>query len=198
MFTDVQSSTTLWEKVPDAMDVALAQHDRILRELLVIFRGYEVKTEGDAFMVTFFTALDAICWCMAVQIKLLEASWSEEFCTMAAAKRESVKDENGAEVVVFNGIRIRMGIHTGYPNCRRNPVTGRMDYFGPVVNRSARVSDTGHGGQVVCTQEVVDILNSEEGKKDIRLQGYADNRYCWAFLLAHTEPCPHRYCYVPI
>src|SRR5947209_5452464 len=31
---------------------------------------------------------------------------------------------------------------------------------GPVVNRSARVSDTGHGGQIVCTQEVVDALRS--------------------------------------
>ena len=120
-------------------------------------------------MVTFFTALDAILWCLDVQCTLLEASWSDDFCSMKAACKEVVTDATGAAVTVFNGIRIRMGIHTGFPNCRRNPVTGRMDYFGPVVNRSARVSDTGHGGQIVCTQEVVDSLRSATGLADPRL-----------------------------
>jgi class 3 adenylate cyclase len=162
VFTDVQSSTTLWEKVPDAMNLSLEQHDRILRELLKRFRGYEVKTEGDAFMVTFFCVEDAILWCLAVQEALFAAVWSDEFLSMPAAAQERVVDPSTGEktLLVFNGIRIRMGIHTGEPNCRRNPVTGRMDYFGPVVNRSARVSDTAHGGQVVCTQEVFDVLMS--------------------------------------
>lgn len=121
-------------------------------------------------MVTFFTALDAILWCLDVQCTLLEASWSDDFCSMKAACHETVVDPaTGAPITVFNGIRIRMGIHTGFPNCRRNPVTGRMDYFGPVVNRSARVSDTGHGGQIVCTQEVVDSLRSAAGLADTRL-----------------------------
>lgn len=51
-----------------------------------------------------------------------------------------------------------MGIHSGYPACRRNPITGRMDYFNSCVNKSARVSDSAHGGQVVCTSEVRDRI----------------------------------------
>ena len=117
-------------------------------------------------MVTFFTVLDAILWCCEVQIRLLEAEWSEEFLTMPSAQKQTIINPiTQQEVIIFNGIRIRMGIHTGFPNRRRNPVTGRMDYFGPVVNRSARVSDTGHGGQIVATQEVIDQL-FEKGKID--------------------------------
>jgi len=174
VFTDVQSSTNLWEKVPDAMDAALAQHDRLLRELLQLYRGYEVKTVGDAFMCAFFTPLEAYLWCAHVQIALLDAEWSQDFTAMPSAAREEVNDpDSGETVLVFNGIRIRMGIHTGFPACRRNPVTGRMDYFGNPVNKSARVSDTGHGGQIVCTMEVVDALrqnmNTEGSVRDPRL-----------------------------
>eukprot|EP00455_Lapot_gusevi_P055112 TRINITY_DN8938_c0_g4_i4.p1 TRINITY_DN8938_c0_g4~~TRINITY_DN8938_c0_g4_i4.p1 ORF type:complete len:522 (-),score=89.10 TRINITY_DN8938_c0_g4_i4:80-1645(-) len=158
VFTDVQSSTNLWEAVPVSMNEGLEEHDRILRSLLKRFRGYEVKTEGDAFMVTFFSALDAILWCLAVQQALLEVNWPADLLRMDAACQ--VSHPSGR--LLFSGIRIRMGIHTGFPNCRRNPVTGRMDYFGPVVNRSARVSDSAHGGQIVCTQEVCDILNGAQ------------------------------------
>ena len=95
------------------------QHDRILRELLKKFRGYEVKTEGDAFMVTFFSAQYAVLWCLAVQEALLAAEWPEPFLAMKAAAKEWVTDpKSGAKQLVFNGIRIRMGIHTGEPNCR--------------------------------------------------------------------------------
>jgi len=133
--------------------------------LLRKFRGYEVKTEGDAFMVTFFRPVDALLWCLAVQKALLSAEWSEDFVRLTPAREEL--DSEGCKL--FRGIRVRMGIHTGKPHCRRNPVTGRMDYFGPVVNRAARVSDSAHGGQIVITSEVKAAyeaaLTSAEGSK---------------------------------
>jgi adenylate cyclase len=126
VFTDIESSTTLWEKASVAMNTALEQHDLTIRTLLSKFRGYEVKTEGDAFFVAFFTVLDAIKWALAVQEALLRLSWPKEILDIQAGNK--VVAENGA--LIYNGLRVRMGIHVGFPNCRRNPTTNRMDYYG--------------------------------------------------------------------
>jgi class 3 adenylate cyclase len=83
---------------------------------------------------------------------LLLLAWEDDILKLPYASE--VKSSVDSNKAIFKGIRIRMGIHVGFPNCRRNPITGRMDYFGPVVNRSARVSDSAHGGQIVCTNEV--------------------------------------------
>ena len=119
VFTDIQSSTSLWDRCPEAMSEALRRHDRILRKLLKILKGYEVKTEGDAFMVAFSKAIDAIRWCTRVQKALLEAKWSQPLLQQPAAKEE--KDDNGQ--VIFAGIRVRMGIHVGPTESVRNPVS---------------------------------------------------------------------------
>lgn len=56
--------------------------------------------------------------------------------------------------MIYRGFRVRMGIHTGNPSCEEDPVTKRMDYFGPMVNRSARVEGVAHGGQIVLSSDV--------------------------------------------
>ena len=71
VFTDVQSSTELWEREPAAMQQALELHNGLLRRIMLRFCGYEVKTEGDAFMVAFRHTMDALNWCLVSQILLL-------------------------------------------------------------------------------------------------------------------------------
>ncbi|MES1907562.1 MAG: hypothetical protein MHM6MM_000659 [Cercozoa sp. M6MM] len=158
VFTDVQSSTKLWEKHADSMDIGLRGHDFLFRKLLIKCRGYEVKTEGDAFFVAFFRTVDAIRWCVAAQKQLLELQWKDDLLTHPSACSED--DANGQ--TIWRGLRVRMGIHVGEPNCRRNPVHKRMDYFGPDVNTAARVSDSAHGGQIVCTAGVLRQLEIEQ------------------------------------
>jgi predicted ATPase/class 3 adenylate cyclase/Tfp pilus assembly protein PilF len=147
VFTDVQGSTALWEHGPALMREALAVHDEVLRRIIEERGGYEVKTEGDAFMVAFARAADAVRWCLDAQLALLDARWPE-----AIFDRPEAAIARQGDHILFRGLRVRMGAHIGEPDCRPDPVTGRMDYFGPVVNRAARVANAGHGGQTLISR----------------------------------------------
>jgi len=61
----------------DVMEKALEIHDQIMRKNLEEFGGYEVKTEGDAFFVSFERAVDAVQFGIAVQRQLLNVDWPE-------------------------------------------------------------------------------------------------------------------------
>lgn len=147
VFTDVQGSTALWEAIPDAMREALAVHNALLRATLSEANGYEVKTEGDAFMIAFRDPLSAAAFCLATQERLLEAAWPAALLASHDAREERGPEGN----LLYRGLRVRMGIHVGEPEPRVDPLTARMDYFGPHVNRAARVSGAAHGGQIVIS-----------------------------------------------
>ncbi|HEY9854947.1 MAG TPA: adenylate/guanylate cyclase domain-containing protein, partial [Stenomitos sp.] len=149
VFTDVQGSTSLWEQHTDAMRAALLQHNAELRQLLAETGGYEVKTEGDAFMLAFGDPVAAVRWCLAAQETLLGIDWPHALLSHPDASEAQREDGS----LLFRGLRVRMGVHTGHPECRQDPVTGRMDYFGPMVNRAARISGAAHGGQIVLGAE---------------------------------------------
>ncbi len=146
VFTDIQGSTLLWERCSTGMRLALELHDRILRTLLGTTSGYEVKTQGDSFMVAFPTVSDAMRWCLDVQEVLLNAPWPEE---LLAQPEGAV--ERGPHGLLFRGLRVRMGVHVGEPELRVDSRTGQVDYVGRMVNVAARVADAGHGGQVLLS-----------------------------------------------
>ena len=152
VFTDVQGSTQLWEEDSEVMAQALDMHNQILRELIDDHGGYEVKTEGDAFMVAFAHPKQAINWCLAAQIGLHSADWP-----VGLEELSEADSSHG-----WRGLRVRMGGHIGEPSCQADPVTGRMDYFGPMVNRAARIGNAGHGGQIVFSQAVVEGIDEQE------------------------------------
>ncbi|KAL3230479.1 Adenylate cyclase [Nakaseomyces bracarensis] len=155
VFTDIKNSTVLWELFPNAMRTAIKTHNDIMRRLLRIYGGYEVKTEGDAFMVTFPTPISALVWCISVQLKLLDAQWPEEITSIQdgclVTDREGVK--------IYYGLSVRMGMHWGCPVPELDLVTQRMDYLGPVVNKAARVSGIADGGQITLSSDFVSEFN---------------------------------------
>lgn len=77
VFTDIRNSTALWETNPGMQNSMRIHHD-LLRRLIRAFDGYEVKTEGDAFMVSFSSVTSAVLWCFTVQLELLRADWPVE------------------------------------------------------------------------------------------------------------------------
>jgi predicted ATPase/class 3 adenylate cyclase len=131
LFTDIEGSTKLWESSPEAMRAALARHDQIMRDAAEERNGYVFKTVGDAFCCAFSTASAA-----------LEASL---FAQRALFHGEGWPEETGP-------LRVRMALHAGAAEERDG------DYFGPPVNRVARLLSAAHGGQVLlslATQELV-------------------------------------------
>ena len=60
LFTDIEGSTKMWERDPQAMHKALARHDEILHRVTEEHDGYVFKTVGDAFCCAFSTAPDAL------------------------------------------------------------------------------------------------------------------------------------------
>ncbi|KAJ2114286.1 cysteinyl-tRNA synthetase, partial [Coemansia sp. RSA 922] len=166
VFTDVKNSTIQWETNQVAMRSAIKVHNSTMRRMLRSIGGYEVKTEGDAFIVSFPTVASALHWCLAVQMAFLAADWPQETldsphgCPLYWPN----DDENGVKGIgdvekrrlIYRGLRVRMGVHFGSPVSEEDPVTRRMDYFGPMVNRSARISGAADGGQVYVSQDVMD------------------------------------------
>jgi class 3 adenylate cyclase len=129
LFTDIEGSTKLWEHDAPAMQMALTRHDEILKGAIEERGGYVFKTVGDAFCCAFTTATDALDAALEVQRTLFGEEWQET-----------------------DPLRVRMALHTGAAEERDG------DYFGPPVNRLARVLSAGHGGQVLLslpTQELV-------------------------------------------
>jgi predicted ATPase/class 3 adenylate cyclase len=142
LFTDIEGSTKMWERYPQAMQAALARHDEILRGAIEGRGGYVFKTVGDAFCAAFPTAPDALQAALETQRRLLFEKWEQT-----------------------EPLRVRTALHTGAAEERDG------DYFGPPVNRVARLLSAAYGGQVLLslpTQELVrDQLPAETGLKDL-------------------------------
>ncbi len=134
LFTDIESSTRLWEDHPHAMEVALARHDALLHRAIERDGGVVFKTVGDAFCAVFAAASDCV--------------------RAAAAAQRALQDEAWPSPVV---IRVRMAIHTG--ECTRRD----DDFFGPSVNRVARLLAIGHGGQVLISASARSVLGVPAG-----------------------------------
>jgi predicted ATPase/class 3 adenylate cyclase len=132
LFTDIEGSTARWESHREAMQAALRSHDAILQQRILANNGYVFKTIGDAFCAAFSDPHDAVRAAAEAQRRIAEQDWS-----------------------AIGGLRVRMALHVGETDERDG------DYFGPPVNRVARLLSAAHGGQVLLSGAVSDAVGSQ-------------------------------------
>ncbi len=124
LFTDVEGSTRRWEADADAMRVALAAHDEVLRAAIEAHGGWLFKHTGDGVAAAFASPRCAVDAAVAAQCEL--------------------------------ELPVRIGLATGEAELREG------DYFGAVLNRAARVTAAGHGGQVLLDGTTAGLCSSIE------------------------------------
>lgn len=169
VFTDIRDSTVLWEQMTAPMRVAKKIHHMCMRRLLRTIGGYEVKTEGDAFMVAFPDVGKALRWCLSVQLELLSADWPPELLRSPICNE--VREEGRRPSVLYRGLSVRMGVHWGEMEGEQDIVTGRMDYNGVPVIIASRVQSLALGGQTLISGAVRErlLLELDEEQADARL-----------------------------
>jgi WD40 repeat protein/class 3 adenylate cyclase len=146
LFTDIQGSTRMLDKLGDHYATSLADHHHILRAAIQKWKGTEMDTQGDAFFVTFTRALDAIQCAAEAQRALANHTWPLD-----------------------QPVRVRMGLHTG------EPLFASTGYVGMDVHRAARIGDAGHGGQVLLSQTTRDLV-MQDLPADITIQPLGEYR----------------------
>jgi class 3 adenylate cyclase len=122
LFTDIEGSTRLWNAHGDAMGAALERHDEILRSAVTAGSGTIVKHTGDGIVARFDSASDALAAAVEIPRRLGEENWG-----------------------ALGALSVRIGLHAGEAQERGG------DWFGPALNRTARLMAVGHGGQVLVS-----------------------------------------------
>jgi class 3 adenylate cyclase len=132
LFSDIEGSTQLLERLGDRYGDVDRDHRRILREEVARATGNEVDSQGDAFFFSFARAKDAVRGAVAAQRALGGHEWPD-----------------GVDV------KVRMGLHTG------EPTVGDEGYVGLDVVRAARICSAGHGGQILLSETTRALVGND-------------------------------------
>ncbi len=133
MFTDIEGSTRLWDRFTDEMGSVLSRHNALLHAHITRFGGVIIKQTGDGVFAA-FPGHGALSCAVAVQQALGAEDWG-----------------------AVGELRVRIGLDAGRAERQGD------DYYGPAVNRAARIMDAGHGGQVLCTPQVIQVDGLPDG-----------------------------------
>jgi len=129
LFTDIEASTRRWEGDQNAMAADLARHDELLSDAVQGAGGRVFAHTGDGMCAVFSTSLRGLTAAVSAQRALVDEKWTSPV-----------------------PLRVRMALHAGAAEPRGD------NYVGPTLNRAARLLSLATGGQVLCSQAVVDLV----------------------------------------
>jgi DNA-binding NarL/FixJ family response regulator/class 3 adenylate cyclase len=129
LFTDVEDSTGLLQRLGDDYRSAMADHRRLARSAFEEAGGREVDARADEFCVVFEEPAGAVEAAIASQRAHARHSWP-----------------GGAS------LKVRMGLHTGEPALEEG------DYVGIDLHRAARICSVGHGGQMLLSEATKNLV----------------------------------------
>ena len=163
LFTDIEGSTRLWEIYPGAMPTAIDRHDAIVRGAIEGAGGVVFRTVGDAFFAAFAEGARALAAALQAQRALHTEAWESIGLPCARVRAGRVAP-----------LRVRMALHTSQVDLRDG------EYFGPPLNRVARLLSAAHGGQTLLCGETAGLLGDSlpagAGLRDMGLHRLRDLR----------------------
>eukprot|EP00899_Mesostigma_viride_P013151 jgi/Mesvir1/21837/Mv04220-RA.1 len=155
----------------------------LVQELLLQYEGYECEEKDGNFLLAFASPVMAARMAEALQCKAMGLPWPERLLELEQASEvtkpagEGAEEDVGNDVVVFRGLRLQIGLCMGVPaECNPHRATGRAAYYGPIVNRAARIAATAAAGQTLCNDMLHDSIKAstpdltfkELGKFDLK------------------------------
>jgi class 3 adenylate cyclase len=175
MFSDIEGSTAMADRLGDArfMDV-LREHNAIIREQVKAHSGFEVKSEGDGFMVAFQSAGKALACASAIQQALAERN------DRVGAPLGDGGGAGGAAPGAGAGekVMVRMGLHAG------EVIKEGEDFFGRNVIMAARVASQANGGEILASGVVKALLQGSDvtwgDSRMVALKGLSGEHEIWA------------------
>jgi len=132
LFTDIEGSTKLLERLGESYAQLLENHHQIMRETFANHEGREIDTQGDSFFASFPRATDAVAAVDEIQRLITGHQWPQNV-----------------------EVRVRMGLHTG------EPWLVEEGYIGMDVHRAARIAHVGYGGQVLLSETTTSLVRDD-------------------------------------
>ncbi|BCS82572.1 putative serine/threonine-protein kinase receptor [Cotonvirus japonicus] len=161
VITDIISATQLWNFDATAMKEATLIYNKTIRDLVTKYQGYEsiisreTNTGEGSFCVVFSNADNAIEFAHEVQLSMLEAPWPAKLLEHSCAREEF--DHN--DRIIYRGLRVRIGINHGPVKANQDNTTHKYYYSGPTVNTVNNITVTTHGGQILISRSVKQIIS---------------------------------------
>ncbi|MBI4672103.1 MAG: adenylate/guanylate cyclase domain-containing protein, partial [Chloroflexi bacterium] len=146
LFTDIEGSTQLLQRLGERYAAVLSAHHELLRACFEQNDGRVVDTQGDSFFVVFPRAVDAVNAAVQAQRALAARAWGEGI-----------------------RVRVRMGLHTG------EPLVQDTRYVGIDVHRASRIGAAGHGGQILLSETTYALVKNDL-RQDVRVRDLGEHR----------------------